>query len=204
MSNIEQRRHMETSLINEGWLNILAIKKRELVQGKKSSRPRQLIAVFGGAMCEENSRLWKNIYNLGAKIAERNGVVINGAYGGVMEASAAGARSVDGVTIGVTCNNLSANEPNPYILYEWNLERWDQRLLALVWLSDGYAVMPGESGTLVELSMVIETQLKGFIPRRPIVCLGSFWKPVVDRIEGTEGMVTFERSVDRCAELLTS
>ena len=194
--------NVEVSLIKESWLNILARQKRTLKLDQNQNHTTRFVAVFGGAAVDNNSLQWQKVFKLGRELALRRAIIINGGYGGVMEASAAGARSVGGVTIGVTCDNLPEKSANPFILHEWKVERWDQRLLTLVWLSDGYAVMPGSSGTLVELSMVIETQLKGFIPARPIVCLESYWKPVIRRIDGTDGMVGFARTAKECAEML--
>ncbi len=204
MNQNELLNNTEISVISESWFGIMARKKRDLLLGQDSSHPRRLIAIFGGADVREDSIIWKKCFRLGKELALRGAIVVNGGYSGVMAASAAGARSVGGHTIGVTCDNLPEKETNPHIVDEWALQRWDQRLLTMVWLSDGYAVMPGSSGTLVELSMVIETQLKGFIPARPVVCLGSHWKRVVIRIDGTYSMVQFESSPIRCAELLMS
>ncbi len=202
MKENNQFNNIEISVINESWLSIYARKKSELQLGQDSHRPRMLITVFGGNITDKDSTTWDKCFHFGQEVAKRGGIIINGGYGGVMEASAAGARSRGGDTIGVSAENLPEKEVNPYIVHEWKLKRWDQRLLTLVWLADGYAVMPGSSGTLVELSMVIETQFKGFIPARPVVCLGSFWKPVVSRIEGAERMVRFARTPIKCAEML--
>ncbi len=194
---------IETSVLHEGWFDVLAHRKRELLdQIHSDGSKKRLIAVFGGAKIKEGSAKWKRSFRIGKQIAVRGGIVYNGGYGGVMESSAAGAKSANGVTVGVSCENLPVSRMNKFIDHEWDLNRWDQRLLALIWLADGYVVMPGGSGTLVELSVVIETQLKGFIPARPIVCAGSHWKPVVKRIEGTELMVHFERDPVKVAEIV--
>lgn len=193
----------EISVIFESWFEILARRKRELqFKLKKTKSMPRFIAVYGGAAVEKGSPRWIEAYKTGVELAKRGAIVYNGGYGGVMEASAAGARSVGGTTIGVTCNNLPVDAVNPEIQYEWKVNRWDQRLLALVWLADGYAVMQGSSGTLVELSMVVETQFKGFIPARPIVCMRDYWKPVVERIVGTDGMVYFTDEPKELADIL--
>ncbi len=202
MQDNNQFKDIEISRINESWFSIFAHKKRELQLGQDRQHPRRLIAVFGGNITEKESIIWNKCYRFGQEVAKRGGIIINGGYSGIMEASAEGARSLGGDTIGVSCENLPEKEVNPYIVHEWKLKRWDQRLLTLVWLSDCYAVMPGSSGTLVELSMVVETQFKGFIPARPVVCLGSFWKPVVNRIEGAEKMIRFARTPKKCVEML--
>jgi len=194
----------EVSVIKESWFEILASRKSELLNRSESSGKVRLIAVFGGSNVNEGSAEWKQAYNVGLELAKRGAIVFNGGYGGTMAASAAGARSVGGLTVGVTCTNLPEGEVNSFIEIEWKTSRWDQRLLSLIFLADGYAVMPGSSGTLVELAMVIETQLKGFIPARPVVCLGNHWKPVVKRIIGTNKMVSFIKKADRLAEIIVS
>lgn len=183
--------------LREGWFSILAHRKSEAL-----ARGERLIAVYGGGNPHKGGEVWMDAFALGKELAQRGGVIMNGGYGGVMEASAAGARSVDGMTIGISCKNLLSREVNEYIELEWQVDRWDQRLLALVFLADAYAVMPGASGTLVELAMVIETQLKGFIPARPIVCLGQRWENVVASINGAGDMVTFTNSPAEMAEEL--
>jgi predicted Rossmann-fold nucleotide-binding protein len=40
-------------------------------------------------------------------------------------------------------------------------------------------VLPGATGTLAELATVWELVCKGLMPRRPIVCVGSFWRPLI-------------------------
>ncbi len=194
----------EVSVLQEGWFEVLAMRKRDLSFDPATHSRKMMVAVFGSAKIEKNGHSWKRCFNLGKELARNQLLVVNGGYGGVMEASAAGAKSANGITVGITCGNLPVEKPNPFIEHEWATKRWDQRLLALVWLSDCYVVMPGGSGTLVELSMVIETQLKGFIPRKPVVCLGKYWEPVVRRIAGTENMVHFARNAKEAVDLLMS
>lgn len=179
----------QLTVITEPWFKVLAERKSSLVREWGGRAP--FIATFGSALIGQESAIWQSSYKLGVELARAGAIVLNGGYGGLMEATAAGARSVGGITVGITCENLPEKGPNPYILHEWKVERWDQRLIALVWLADGYVILPGSSGTLVELAMVIETQLKGFIPPRPVVCLTRFWQPVVRRVLDHPSLVKF-------------
>jgi predicted Rossmann-fold nucleotide-binding protein len=44
-------------------------------------------------------------------------------------------------------------------------------------------VLPGGTGTLLELAKVWELKNKGFLKAdKPIILLGGFWKPLVDLI----------------------
>lgn len=190
----------ETTLIDDSWFITLAQRKRQLTRATNHTAP-LVIAVFGSAMTKPEMRDWIHAEALGAQLAKAGAIVISGGFGGIMEAVSKGAKEAGGITVGITCNDLPERKANPYVMHEWRTERWDQRLLALVWLADGYVVMPGSSGTLVELSMSIETQLKGFIPIRPLVCFGAFWKPVVKRIIGTSRIVTFASTAKAAARL---
>lgn len=190
----------ETTFIDEGWYLTLAQRKRELLR-PFGSTTKPFIAVFGSAMTARGTLGWRRAEQVGAELAKLGATVINGGYAGVMEASAEGAKKAGGITVGVTCNDLPEKQANASIIHEWRCERWDQRLIALVWLADGYVVMPGSSGTLVELAMVIETQLKSFIPIRNTVCFGAFWKPVVKRITGTTKIVHFAGTARSAARL---
>jgi uncharacterized protein (TIGR00725 family) len=186
--------------LDESWFLLLGRRKRDIQTGFSNCTKPRFIAIFGGAEFAPQTPEWQAAYQVGQEIARRNGVVFNGGYAGVMEASCAGARAQNGLTVGVTCDNLPEDSANKYVVQEWKVSRWDQRLLALVWLADGYVVMPGSSGTLVELAMVIETQRKGFIPARPIACCGKFWQPVLRRIDGTEVMIKISADAAECAE----
>ena len=99
-----------------------------------------------------------------------------------MEAGAKGARSAHGRTIGVTCT-LFVRSPN-----EWNDETvltqsLEERLMTLVARGDGFVVLPGGTGTLLELAYILEAMNKEFIDRRPIVLYGDFWTPVLEPLK---------------------
>jgi uncharacterized protein (TIGR00725 family) len=189
----------EITIINDSWFMTMAQRKRALRTqvGNNAS----FVAVFGSAMTEPGSPDWIRAYEVGAALAKAGAVTMNGGYGGTMEAVSAGAVSLGGKVVGITCEDLPEKSSNPYITDNWVADRWDQRLLALVWLADGYVVCPGSSGTLVELSMVIETQLKGFLPIRPVVGLGMFWKSVTQRIIDTKKIITYSSNPATVAQL---
>jgi len=190
----------EITVIDEGWFVTLAQRKRELLRGfGYPSKP--MIAVFGSAMTPRDSRDWKRAEAIGTELAKQGAIVINGGYGGSMEAASLGANICGGKVVGVTCADLPEKEANQWITDEWACDRWDQRLIGMIWLADGYILLPGSSGTLVELSMVIETQLKGFLPIRPLICFGSFWKQVVKRIAGAEKVIQFAGTARLAARL---
>jgi uncharacterized protein (TIGR00725 family) len=141
---------------------------------------RQIVTVFGSAEALVGSEQYELARAVGHVLACQVYGLSNGGYGGTMEASARGAKEAGGLTVGVTCSKWKSR-PNAYI------DRVEQtcdlpgRLDKLISLgSGGYVVLPGATGTLVELAMVWELMAKRFLPVVPIVCVGEFWRPVVD------------------------
>ena len=82
--------------------------------------------------------------------------------------------------IGVTCS-VWKSKTNPYIDRVIRTAGLTERLETLISAgTSGYVVLPGATGTLAELACVWEMTAKGLLDRRPIVCLGEFWRPVLD------------------------
>lgn len=124
---------------------------------------------------------------VGRKLAQLGYAVANGGYGGTMAAGARGASRAGGHTIGVTCS-LWRSRPNAYIseVIETNCLTERVRKLAEV-ASAGFVVLPGGTGTLLELAWVWESMAKKFAKPRPVVCMGEFWRPLLETMAGAEG-----------------
>ena len=63
---------------------------------------------------------------------------------------------------------------------------WHERLFELVRVGDGFVTCKGGTGTLVELAVVWEMLNKKAMQQRPLVVLGDFWQPIVDRVSEVE------------------
>lgn len=83
---------------------------------------------------------------------------------------------------GVTCDIYGSKKPNSFINHELRIRDYIYSLERLVELGDAYVLLPGYTGTLLELAMVWELFNKGFIAPKPVICLADFWKPVIDMI----------------------
>ena len=139
-----------------------------------------VISVFGSNEPVDGDEAFLRAHEVGKTIARLGYQVANGGYGGTMEASARGARSLGGETIGVTCS-VWKSSPNAYINRIISTENLNERLDTIIHAgTSGYVVLNGATGTLAELACVWELTAKGQLPRRPIVCLGDFWRPVVE------------------------
>ena len=100
-----------------------------------------------------------------------------------MIAAAQGAAEAGGETIGVTCSAFKG-KANKYISREIITASLDERLDTLIKLGQAYIVLPGGTGTLLELAKVWELKNKGFLEReKPIILIGGFWKPLVELLK---------------------
>jgi len=154
------------------------------------------IAVFGTGKIGDGHPVFALAGRVGEILAETGFVVVNGGYGGTMLACARGARQRGGEVIGVTCSAFGRSGANEYVTTEVVTDSLDERLNKLIELVDGYVVLPGGTGTLVELAKVWELRNKKFPEAdKPIALVGDFWKPVVELIESIDrdscGVVEF-------------
>ena len=146
---------------------------------------RRVVTIFGSSRPGPGSSVYTRSERLGRAIARQGWVVCNGGYGGIMTASASGARKTGGETIGITCA-LYGGPPNPYVTYHEEAPDLFSRLGRLLHLGDGYVVLPGGSGTLLELALVLEYRNKRLMTK-PVLLLGSYWRSTVGTVGREHG-----------------
>jgi uncharacterized protein (TIGR00730 family) len=142
------------------------------------------ITIFGSSLPHEGSAAYAEARGLGRLLAEGGFAICNGGYGGLMEASARGAREAGGHTIGVTCV-LWASRANPWIVEEIRTHSFLERLTTLIERGDAYLVLPGGTGTLAELALVWEMMNKSALAktvggRKPLLVMSPYWQPVIE------------------------
>jgi uncharacterized protein (TIGR00730 family) len=142
------------------------------------------VTVFGSALPGEGSNAYAEARRLGRLLAEAGYAVCNGGYGGLMDASARGARDAGGHTVGITCV-IWPRPANPYIVEEVRTQDFPGRLMTLIERGDAYIVLPGGTGTLAELALVWEMMNKGSLARtvggrKPLLVMAPYWQPVID------------------------
>jgi len=96
-----------------------------------------------------------------------------------MEAAARGARQEGGRVVGVTLER-GTGRPNRWLDEVHPQPDLPARIMELLDRGDGYVVLGGGTGTLAEIGMLLELQNKGLVPRRPVVFLGRFWRPLLE------------------------
>lgn len=178
------------------------------------------VSIFGSSRPVEGDPEYRSAYEVGRNIADSNFVVCNGGYGGVMEASARGAKEARASalphgarTIGVVASALKARSANRWIDTVITVDSMVDRLLKLISLGDAYVVLKGGTGTLLEFAAVWEFVNKGIIPEKPIIVVGPFWDGVVhtmrdelawEGFENTSKFVTVVGSPSECGAALRS
>ncbi|MFZ3214643.1 MAG: LOG family protein [Candidatus Acidiferrales bacterium] len=145
----------------------------------------KVVTVFGSSRPRPGDPQYLVAQELGAALAAQEFVVCSGGYAGTMEAVSRGAREAGGRTIGVTASFFEART-NEFIDQEIRKRTWQERLFALIEHGDAFVACPGGTGTLVELAVVWEMLNKNVVSGKPLVVLGDFWHPIIDRVREVE------------------
>jgi uncharacterized protein (TIGR00725 family) len=146
----------------------------------------RIISVFGSSRAAESEEDYRIAVELGAALARAGFAVASGGYGGTMEAVSRGASEAGGRVIGVVASAI-ASKANGWAGETIVVPQWENRLLKLISLGDGYVACPGGTGTLVELAVAWEMIHKRLIPAKPLVALGEFWRPIITQVESADG-----------------
>lgn len=170
----------------------------------------KVVSIFGSSHPVEGHADYRVAYEIGAELGRSGFKICNGGYGGVMAASARGAKEAGASTIGVT-TDFYKSRVNPWIDKEIKLPTPMDRLLMLVELGEAYVVLKGGTGTLLELACVWEFINKNVVKEKPIVVFGDFWTPVIGALrkqgleEGIGDVTRFVQRIDtpqECARVL--
>ena len=145
--------------------------------------PRNIVTIFGTSRARLGDSVFTLAMETGRLLAQAGFTIANGGYGGTMLAAAKGAAGAGGDIIGVTCSAFKSSRANEYVTREMVTGSLDERLDMLVKLGQAYIVLPGGTGTLLELAKVWELKNKGFLKAdKPVIILGGFWKPLIELI----------------------
>ncbi len=145
-----------------------------------------VITIFGSGKAKEDDEACRLAARTAELLARAGFSIANGGYSGTMLAAAKAAKNAGANVIGVTCSQFSSSA-NQYITGEIQTATLDERLNKLIEIGRAYIVLPGLTGTLLELAKVWELKCKGFNGhQKPVILIGRFWKPVVELITATE------------------
>jgi uncharacterized protein (TIGR00725 family) len=139
----------------------------------------KIITIFGSAFVKPGEPLYNEIESLGKLLAEAGYDVCSGGYGGVMEAVSKGAKSAGGKTIGITVTGKT-EKANKFVDEEVQMPNLMERITELIAIADGYVILKGGTGTLVELAVALELMNKNLLPEKPIILYGNFWYNLIE------------------------
>ena len=143
---------------------------------------RRAVCVFASSGVRPGQPEYAAAEQVGRTLGSLGYAVATGGYGGAMEAVSRGASAARADVIGVTCR-VWTMRPNRFVERVIQTPDIYQRLRTLIELGTaGHVVLPGATGTLLELAAVWELAGKPMPAPRPIVCVGEFWRPLVELI----------------------
>jgi len=142
---------------------------------------KKIITIFGSSKPTNNNEQYLSAYKLGKQLAENGFDICTGGFNGIMEAASKGAREGGAEAIGVTVN-LWSIRANQYVSKEIVCDTLFERIDKLIELGDGFVVLQGGSGTLLELAAVWEYFNKGLLKEKPIACHSNIWKVIVSEM----------------------
>jgi len=148
---------------------------------------KKVVTVFGTSKAAAGDSVFEMAESLGRLLAANGFTIANGGYGGTMLAGGKGVAQAGGTVIGVTCTAFKRGKANQYITEEISTNCLTERLAKLIELGDAYIVLPGGTGTLLELADVWEHKNKGFANAdKPIILVGAFWKPLLEMMAAAD------------------
>gem|GEM_PF-473729 len=173
-------RHKKTTLQRTRLIRERESLKRNLRSKKMKIEKKNIVTVFGSSAPGPGEEEYEQARELGRLLAQNGFVLKNGGYGGTMEAGAKGAAEENGKAVGVTLSSYNSGRGNKFLTREIVAESLFDRLSKLMEHSAAFVILPGSTGTLAEISLLIELINKGMIEKAPVIFLGDYWDEQID------------------------
>ena len=147
------------------------------------------IAVFGSSQPRPGSAAYEQARLLGRLLVEAGFAIVNGGYSGTMQGASQGAAEAGGEAIGITCAAFDGTRPggNAYLSRAIHTPDLLARLRQLIERSDGFVVLGGGVGTLLELFLTWNLLVIGIVDK-PCVLVGAHWRRVLAALERETGV----------------
>lgn len=135
-----------------------------------------IVGVIGGS--ETDKKTFNLAYEIGKEIAKHNYILVCGGMGGVMESACKGAKSADGVTIGILPGK-DKTDANPYIDIPIVTAMSHARNAIIVRTADILIAIGGKYGTLSEIALAK-------VINKTVIGLGSWDIPGVIKVSNVK------------------
>lgn len=174
----------------------------------KTKKEIKRVAFFGDAMAKSKDQHYIDAFYTAKLLAQNGYIIVNGGGPGVMEASSAGAKSVDGkVEVVIIDPKL---EPGNYEgSSELNLKMADKRYVTkninlrtekIIEIADAFVIFKGGTGTLSEMGQTWELAKFEYGNHEPLIFFGKFWKKIIEGVEEGLDLEKIERNVVEVVE----
>jgi len=140
------------------------------------------VTIFGSSLPKPGDKEYEQAYRLGKYLGNAGINVCSGGYQGVMDAVSKGAVESGTNAIGITVDIFGA-VPSKYLSEEIVTNSLFERLGKLLEIGDAFIVLPGGTGTMLELTLVWEKMNKNLLNEKPFACVGEMWKNIVTEME---------------------
>lgn len=138
------------------------------------------ITVFGSARLGPETPEYRDAVRLGRMLAVEGHILLNGGYGGLMEATSRGAHEAGGKVIGITMAPWEGRLiPNQYLSQQRAAKTLFARIKALI-RSDCLLALPGGAGTLGEVALAWNLLQMDLMPATPVVLVGPGWQAMTE------------------------
>lgn len=173
------------------------------------------IAVFCSSSNRIASHYMQTAFQLGEKIAlSKSTLVFGGATGGLMDAVAEGAQSLNGEIIGVIPQAIiQMKRQSPISTKVIEVGSMNDRKVTMKALADAFIVLPGSYGTLDEMFDIISSGIVGeHIKPLILINQGGFYNQLINQIDHmrAESFIPLEEvyspiivdDIDQCMRIL--
>jgi len=126
------------------------------------------IGVIGAGQCDEET--YRITYRVGQLIAEKGHIVVNGGLGGVMEASARGAKSRNGIVVAILPRGKEVG--NSFSDIRIATDMGHARNIIIVHSSDALISVGGGYGTISEIAIALKEGKRVASIRPPVIMEG--------------------------------
>ena len=146
----------------------------------------QSVTFFGYSQSKPTDKVYKDAYEVARLVAQYGADVVDGGFGGEMEAASCGARDGGGSVTGVTyypesATNFEAGKaPNSCIDKEIITHSYLERTLKLIEMGDAFVIFNGGTGTISEFGMAWGLARIYFGHNKPMVLYGDFWEDIIN------------------------
>ena len=145
------------------------------------------VTVFGSARVKKTDKVYKEVFQLGKLLGEREIEIVTGGGPGLMNAVSVGhktGKKMEGThAIGLNIKIPNEQRINPNITLIKEFARFSKRLDNFMLLSNAIVVCPGGFGTLLELFYAWQLLQVEQIKNIPVILMGDMWQGLIKWME---------------------